>query len=63
MSCKNHKTYRYHIKLYKHNARVSWRNMSFWKKLKYWKLSYKEFENDYVKGNLSVRAWKYGNID
>ena len=63
MSCKNHKMNRYHIKLYKQNARIQWQNMSFWKKLKYWKLSYKDFEKDYVKEKLMFRAWKYGNID
>lgn len=63
MSCKNHKMNRYHIKLYKHNARVQWHNMSFWKKLKYWRLSYTEFEKGYVREQLMMRAWKYGNID
>ena len=54
---------RYHIRLYKYNARAQWYNMSFWKKLKYWRLSYKEFEKNYVKEKLMFRAWKYGNID
>ena len=63
MSCKNHKMNRYNIKLYKHNARIQWQVMSFWKKLKYWKLSYKDFEKDYVKEKLMFRGWKYGNID
>lgn len=54
---------RYHIKLYKRNARIKWQTMSFWKKLKHWRLSYKEFEKDYVKEKLMFRAWKYGNID
>lgn len=62
MSCKKHKMNRYYIKLYKHNARVEWQNMSFWKKLKHWKLSYKEFEKDYVKEKLMFRACGYGNL-
>ena len=61
MSCKNHKMNRYHIKLYKHNARVQWGCLSFWVKLMEWKLSYKDFERNYVEWHLQSRHWKYGN--
>ena len=61
MSCKNHKMNRYHIKCYKENAKTKWGCMCLWQKLITWKLSYKKFENYYVKQCLQSRRWKYGN--
>ena len=61
MSCKNHKINRYHIRMYKENARRNWKCLGFWEKLLEWKFLYKRYEDYFVRSCLSSRYWKYGN--
>ena len=58
MSGKNHKMNRYHIKMYKENAKQDWKWLSFWEKLTIWKFSFKDYEKYYVNSCLSSRHWK-----